>query len=191
LKEVKNKDKMMSNTKLDEKLEGPDNFRAWKYIISFVLEENDLSDYVMEEVAKPEEEEAKGKYMKNLIRAKRIIADSIKDHLIPDVSPLKTPKEMFDALSRLYEGRNINKKMALRTQLKNLKMQKSKSIHAFFTRISQINEQIIAIGDSVEEAELVMTTLNGLPKSWDSFIRGICSRSKLTKFSRLWEDCVQ
>ena len=101
---------------------------------------------------------------------------------------MKTPKEMFDALSRLYEGRNINKKMALRTQLKNLKMQKSKSIHAFFTRISQINEQIIAIGDSIEEAELVMTTLNGLPKSWDSFIRGICSRSKLTKFSRLWED---
>jgi len=56
LKEVKNKDKMMSSTKLDEKLEGPDNFRAWKYKISLVLEENDLSDYVMEEVAEPEEE---------------------------------------------------------------------------------------------------------------------------------------
>jgi hypothetical protein len=98
---------------------------------------------------------------------------------------------MFYALSRLYEGRNINKKMALRTQLKNVRMQKSESIHAFFTRISQINEQIISIGDSVEEVELVMTTLNGLPKSWDSFIRGICSRSTLTKFSRPWEDCVQ
>jgi hypothetical protein len=171
LKEVKNKDKMMSSTKLDEKLEGPDNFRAWKYKISLVLEENDLSDYVMEEAAEPEEEEAKGKYRKNLIRAKRIISDSIKDHLIPHVSSLKTPKEMFDALSHLYEGRNINRKMALRTQLKNVKMQKSESIHAFFTRISQINEQIIAIGDSVEEVELVMTTLNGLPKSWDSFIR--------------------
>jgi hypothetical protein len=36
-----------------------------------------------------------------------------------------------------------------------------------------------------------MTTLNGLPKTWDSFIRGIYSRSKLTKFSRLWEECVQ
>jgi hypothetical protein len=86
------------------------------------LEENDLSDYVIEEVAEPEEEEAKGKYRKNLIRAKRIIVDSIQDHLIPHVSSLKTPKEMFDALSRLYEGRNINKKMALRTQLKNVKM---------------------------------------------------------------------
>jgi hypothetical protein len=185
LKEVKNKDKMMSSTKLDEKVEGLDNFRAWKYKISLVLEENDLSDYVMEEVAEPEEEEAKGEYKKNLIRAKRIIAYSIKYHLIPHISSLKTPKEMFDALSCLYEGRNINKKMALRTQLQNVKLQKSEPIHAFLTRISQINEQMIAISDSVEEAELVVTTLNGLPKSWDSFIRGISSRSKLTKFSRL------
>ena len=36
-----------------------------------------------------------------------------------------------------------------------------------------------------------MTTLNGLPKYWESFIQGICSRTKLTKFSRLWEDCTQ
>jgi hypothetical protein len=98
---------------------------------------------------------------------------------------------MFDALSRLYEGGNINRKMALRTQLKNVKVQKPESIHAFFTRISQINERIITIDDSAKEVELVMTTLNGLMKSWDSFIRGICSRSKLTKFSRLWKDCVK
>ena len=52
-------------------------------------------------------------------------------------------------------------------------------------------DQIEAIGDSVEEVELVMTTMNGLPRSWDPFIKGICSRRKLTKFSRLWEDCSQ
>ena len=36
-----------------------------------------------------------------------------------------------------------------------------------------------------------MTTLNGLPRSWDSFIQGICARKKLVKFSRLWEECSQ
>ena len=36
-----------------------------------------------------------------------------------------------------------------------------------------------------------MTTLNGLPRSWDSFIQGICARKKLIKFSRLWEECSQ
>jgi hypothetical protein len=46
----------MSSTKIDEKLERPDKFRAWKYKISLVLEETDLSDYVMEEVVELEEE---------------------------------------------------------------------------------------------------------------------------------------
>ena len=36
-----------------------------------------------------------------------------------------------------------------------------------------------------------MTTLNGLPRSWDSFIQGIYARKKLVKFNRLWEQCSQ
>ena len=36
-----------------------------------------------------------------------------------------------------------------------------------------------------------MTTMNGLPRPWDPFIKGIFSRRKLTKFNRLWEDCTQ
>ena len=51
-----------------------------------------------------------------------IIVDSIKVHLIQQVSSLKTPKEMFDALTKLFEGKNINRKMTLRNQLKNVKI---------------------------------------------------------------------
>ena len=36
-----------------------------------------------------------------------------------------------------------------------------------------------------------MTTLNGLPRTWDSFIQGIYAKKKLVKFSRLWEECSQ
>ena len=31
----------------------------------------------------------------------------------------------------------------------------------------------------------------GLPRSWDSFIQGICARKKLVKLNRLWEECSQ
>ena len=34
---------MPPSTKLDEKLEGIENFRAWKYKIRLILEENDLA----------------------------------------------------------------------------------------------------------------------------------------------------
>ena len=55
---------------------------------------------------------------------KRIIVDSIKDCLIPHVSFFKTPKEVFDALTKMFEGKNINWKMTLRNQLKNVNIHK-------------------------------------------------------------------
>ena len=70
-------------------------------------------------------------------------------------------------------------------------MQKEETMQLYFSRVSQIKEQLESIGDMVEEYEVVMTTLNGLPREWDSFIRGICARKKITKFSKLWEECVQ
>ena len=143
---------MTKSTKLDEKLEGVEKFRAWKYRIMLILEENDLEGFIKEEAANPEEDEAKAKYKKDMIKAKSIIVDSIKDNLIPQVSSRRTPKEMFDALSNIFEGRNINQKMTLRNHLKSVKAQKLETMQSYFTRVSQIKEQLEAIGDMVEEA---------------------------------------
>ena len=46
----------------------------------------------------------KALHKKNLVKAKKIIVDSI----IPQVSSLKTPKDMFDSLAKLFEENNIN-----------------------------------------------------------------------------------
>jgi hypothetical protein len=182
---------MTSNTKLDEKLEGAENFRSWKYRVMLILEEHELEDYVKEGLTEPEGDEEKARHKKNLIKAKRIITDSIKDHLIPRVSSKKTPKEMFDALTSLFEGKNINRKMTLRNQLKGVKSMKSESMPSYFSRVSQIKEQLEAIGNMIKDAEVVMTTVNGLPRDWEPFVRGICVRKKLIKFGSLWEECVQ
>ena len=48
-----------------------------------------------------------------------------------------------------------------------------------------------SISDMVEEEKVVMATLNGLLRDWESFIRGIFARRNLTMFSRLCEECVQ
>ena len=74
---------MSHHTKLDENLKGPDNFRAWKYRISLVLKENELDSYINEEVPVLEGDEAKALHKNKLVMPKRIIANSIKDHLIP------------------------------------------------------------------------------------------------------------
>jgi hypothetical protein len=83
------------------------------------------------------EENAKEKHKKNEIKANRILTDSIKDNLVPNVSELKIPKEMFDALTGLCESKNTSMKLTLRHQLRNVMMNKSETISNYFMRISQ------------------------------------------------------
>ena len=115
---------MALSTKLEDKLEGIENFLACKYRIGLILKENGLEKYIKDEFVEPTEVEAKEKHGQDLIKEMIIIVDSIKYHLIPQVSSKKTPKKMCDALSRMYEGRNINRKMNLKAQLKGTKMSK-------------------------------------------------------------------
>ena len=119
---------MAPSTMIEDKLEGLENLMAWKYRISLILKENGLEKYIKNEVVEPEEDKAKEKHGQYLIKAMRIIADSIKDHLIPQVSSKKKPKQMYDALSRMYEGKNINRKMNMRAQLKGTGMSKGETI---------------------------------------------------------------
>ena len=72
-------------------------------------EENELDTYMSREVPVLEGDEPQ----KNLIKAKKIIVDSITDQLVPQVSSLKTPN-MLDSLIKLFEDKNIIQKMDLR-----------------------------------------------------------------------------
>ena len=105
----------------------------------------------------------KSLHKKNLVKTKRTIVDSIMDQIVPQVSSLKKPK-MFDSLTKIFEGKNINQNVTLRKQLKNVKIQNA--------------EQLEVVEEEVENAEVVINTLNGLPGSRDSFIQGMCAIRK-------------
>ena len=51
---------MALSTKLEDKLEGTENFLAWKYRIGIILIENFIDNYINDEVLEPEEDETKG-----------------------------------------------------------------------------------------------------------------------------------
>ena len=98
------------------------------YKISPILEENDLDHCINGEVLERKGDEAKATHQKNLVKAKRIIVDSIKDHRIPHVFSFKTSKEVYDSLTKMFEGKNVDQKMTLRNHLKNVKIHKFKTI---------------------------------------------------------------
>ena len=105
---------MTHHTHIEDKLGGVDNFWAWKYRISLILEENDLDQFISGDVPELEGDEAKFDHKRIMDKDKRIIVDSIKDHLIPHVSSFNIVEEVYDALTNMFEGKKINWKMTLR-----------------------------------------------------------------------------
>jgi hypothetical protein len=181
---------MATGMRVEERMEGYGNFISWKHRLQMILDENDLLEHVTEGVPKPEEEEQKTKHKKNEKKAKRIVSDSVKDHLIPHISKLHTTRKMYEALNKLYESKDISQNLALRNQLRNMKMENSESVSSYLMRVSQTRDQIAAIGDVISDKELVTTTLNGFSTFWIPFVQGVCARSELPKFDKLWADCT-
>jgi hypothetical protein len=165
---------MVSSLRVEDRLDGATNFKSWKTRILFILDENEIQNYIKQNVSEPESVEEKARHKKNEAKAKRILIDSVKYHLIPHIVELKTAKEMFDALVGLFERKNTSRKLALRNQLCCIMMTKSDSVATYFMKVSQLRDQLKTIGDTIDDAELVTMTLNGFPSSWEPFVQSIC-----------------
>jgi hypothetical protein len=135
--------------------------------------------------------EEKAKWKTKDVKARKIIIYSIQDHFLPHISTLKTTYPMYDALKTMFERNNTNKALTLKHQLQNLKMTKAENIATFFMNISEIKDQLGAIGETTTDRELVMITLNSLPRHWEPFIQSISGREDLPQFDCLWADCTQ
>ena len=66
--------------------------------IVIILEENDLLNLVNQKVAEPNVEENKSRWRKSDARVRRILVDSVRNHLVPQISQKKTTRKMFKAL---------------------------------------------------------------------------------------------
>ena len=111
-----------------------------------ILEENDLKIYVKSVVAEPTENPKKAVYLKNKIKAKRILMDSMKDHLIPNIGDLDTAKEMFDhTLENLYESNSNTRKVSLKNKIQGMYFSTSESISPYFKKLKNLKDQLKAI----------------------------------------------
>jgi ribosomal silencing factor RsfS len=82
--------------------------------ILLLLEENDLKEYVEMVVPSPNDLQELATHKKKEVKAKWVLLDSVKDHLITHIFEKKTAKEMYEALVGLYQSRNANQKLILR-----------------------------------------------------------------------------
>ena len=98
-------------------MEGSSNYVIWKERIQFLLDEYDLKTFVVNVVVVPTGPDQLKKYKSDMAKAKRLILDGVKDHIVSHVAGKNTAKEMWEALSLLYKGTFEQQKMYLEQKL--------------------------------------------------------------------------
>jgi hypothetical protein len=121
---VKNLQAMRNKTLVEDRLDGSSNFSSWKSRLHITLEESDLLSLIEKTLPATTTDEEKVEWKTDDVKARKIIIYSVRDHLLPRISTLKTTYEMYDALKKMFESNNTNRALTLKHQLQNIKMTK-------------------------------------------------------------------
>jgi hypothetical protein len=181
---------MAATIRPEDMLDGSSNFNNWKARLMAILKENDIDHYVTSVVEEPSSKARRTAFKRNQAKARRIIYDSVKKNLMLMITPLKTAKECFDTLVKLYETKAPSQKRLLKNHLHTLKLEKDESVNSF-TKISQIKDHLLAIGIKVDDDDLVQTAVYGLSPSWETFLSSVNGHEVQPSFERLWHHRMQ
>ena len=92
----------MNGLRDQDRLDGASNIVIWKARILFVLDRHRIKTFALRTMAIPVDPANNKSYENAMAKAKCIILDGVKDHVVQHIAEKNTTKEMWDTLTTLY-----------------------------------------------------------------------------------------
>eukprot|EP00253_Pinus_taeda_P004754 PITA_04754 len=178
----------------EDKLREKADYHRWKMSIDLTLEDQGMLDHVRGNVVEPPSNAsvaARNKWKTKEVKAKKIIWDSIDKCLVAYIFDLNTSKEIYDRLVSLFKVNDAKQVLFLRNKLKEIKKGKDESMQTYFLRITEIRNDLLSIGETITDREMVLTTLGGLPSKWYVFRTTLLNNNVIPSFEELMARCIQ
>ena len=97
----------MNSLRDQDRVDGASNFVIWKARILSVVDRHRIEGFALRIVAIPVDLTDNEKYEDVMAKAKCIILDGVKDHVVQHIAEKNTTKEMWDTLTTLYQGTSV------------------------------------------------------------------------------------
>ena len=112
--------------RLEYALDGSLNYISWKDKMEVVLEDNGLKEFIDNDVPKLGSSDAAllDAWQKKTTKTRRILLESVKDHIVSSLHRKDTPFFMWKALTDFFQSRSDQRKLALKDKLRKIKMEK-------------------------------------------------------------------
>lgn len=145
------------------------NFYVWKQKIQLLLALRDLDEYIDCDTPAETSENYKS-WLRADSKARAIISLSLSDDHLEHVRDCTTAKQTWLAILNVFERHTLLNKLAARRDFYTVQMHTSESVLQFVNRVKQLAARLKTMSVVVDDKEMAMAVLNGLPDRFHSLI---------------------
>ena len=119
-------------------------------------------------------------------KALLFIQQGVSREIFPRIMQAKNAKEAWETLKNEFKGTNKVISIKLQSLWKDfdtLIMREDESIQSFFSRVSNIFNQIRSYGDTIEDKKIILKILRSLPVKYDHIVAAIEESKDLSKLT--------
>ena len=170
-----------------------DNFHVWKHRVQLILGFKELDEYIDQDPPALDASEYPA-WRKGDRKAMGIIGLSLSDDHLEQFQHAETAKEMWTLICEIYEKHTLLNKLAARRRFYTATMNDGEKVLSFAGRIRQLAATLKSMGVTIDDQEMAMALLNGLPERFDSLISALDALGnddKLFTFNFVKSRCVQ
>lgn len=160
-----------------EKLDGVKNYGSWKFQMKLLLIEQGLWNLIdSDQSSVPTQDEIARDQ-----RAYAKICLNVNPACHPHVRNAKTAKEAWDNLKLAYDNQGISRRLALKRKLCRINCNDFESMNLYLSEILSITQDLADLGCAVDDEEIAVIMLCGLPDEYNPLVMTIeSSQTKLT-----------
>jgi gag-polypeptide of LTR copia-type len=152
-----------------------DNYATWSTKMRFLLI---TKGYWKAVQASGEPEDAK---------ALAMIGLCVEDHHLTSIEKCQTAKEAWEALEAVYRAKSTARMLQLKRELNALKKEASEPVTKYIARAKSIRDQLQGAGHHVEDADMVLSVLAGLPPEYDMLVCVLENATTPQRWMRCWQ----
>eukprot|EP00253_Pinus_taeda_P005188 PITA_05188 len=174
----------LNGLRLEYSLDGSSNYIAWKDRMEAVLEDNGLKDFIDQEVPKPTDKTELVEWVKCVARARRILLEGVRDHIVSRLHGKESPFAMWKTLKDLYQNSSDQRKLALKDKLRKIKCEKGDSISTFLNKLTTYRDELASVGVTTaneDMEEIRRSTTDGASSSKHDDEENLALASKAKK----------
>ena len=123
---------------------------------------------------------AEQRWTADKIAVNQILGATIPDLVFNQIKTAYEPKDVWEMLKALFEGKSRSMMVDLGKKFQNLRCGENDDVHAHLKKLADLHERLSSIGRTIHDAEYISVILGSLPPSFDPAVDSLTNSYEAT-----------